>query len=243
MPCESWNARELRFCGIFADGEGISADDGPRRRWADGMCRRIPRPGGAVGLSIGLDGSWLVICTSAPASRLTYNNVPPTIHKETCPCRAPSLNIKLTTYKVTLPCVCLYTFCVSLARDALRQPLNARGAACQSISSTWNPGWSSATFGYLGTPPGLMSPASAAAPCPWASSAALKTGVAKPTGAETGAEAGAGATAETGVGAPPSGAEVLEGRGGGSAGASRGASFCRLDHSPLSRACSSPIIR
>jgi hypothetical protein len=174
---------------------------------------------------------------------LAVNNVPPTIHKETCPCRAPSLNIKLTTYKVTLPCVCLYTFCVSLARDALRQPLNARGAACQSISSTWNPGWSSATFGYLGTPPGLMSPASAAAPCPWASSAALKTGVAKPTGAETGAEAGAGATAETGVGAPPSGAEVLEGRGGGSAGASRGASFCRLDHSPLSRACSSPIIR
>ena len=66
------------------------------------------RPGG--------DGSWLVICTSAPASRLTTS---PTIHKvETCPCRAPSLilNIKLTTYKVKHCRVCVCTRFVSALR-------------------------------------------------------------------------------------------------------------------------------
>ena len=74
-------------------------------------------------------------------------------------------------------------FLFRLARDGrcpAPDPRRSTQGLCQSISSTWNPAWlrSSATFGYFGTPPGLSRTSAAAAPCPWARSAALKTGVA-----------------------------------------------------------------
>ena len=109
---------------------------------------------------------WLLRTACCRAAPLSY-----TIEHVSCMSRASHPRTPSSTFLFRLP---------RDGRCPAPDPRRSTQGLCQSISSTWNPAWlrSSATFGYFGTPPGLSRTSAAAAPCPWARSAALKTGVA-----------------------------------------------------------------